>query len=73
MAEINNAGGTLRITHLNIRQSIFFLVLKLILLDIFGALASVLYFFSVSGEFIFFLNIGYPKNCSYYVCHIAVD
>src|SRR3989344_469203 len=52
MAETNNAGGTLRITHLNIRQSIFFLVLKIILLDIFGALASVLYFSSVSGEFL---------------------
>lgn len=38
--------------HINIRQSIFFLVLKLIVLDAIGAFFTILYFSSVSSKFI---------------------
>ncbi|MBI4089462.1 MAG: PH domain-containing protein [Candidatus Levybacteria bacterium] len=52
MAQIENRGEKIHVTHINIRQSIFFLVLKLILLDILAAFLSILYFSSVSNKFL---------------------
>lgn len=44
--------GKIHVTHINIRESIFFLLLKLILLDVIAAIIAVLYFSSVSNKFI---------------------
>ena len=40
------------VTHLNIRQSIFFLLLKLVLLDVFAAFLSVIFFTFLSNSYI---------------------
>ena len=39
------------VSHINIRQSIFFLLLKLVLLDFFAAFLAVVFFFSLSTSF----------------------
>lgn len=52
MAQINGKNEKIYVTHINIRQSIFFLVLKLILLDIMAVITAALYFSSVSNKFI---------------------
>lgn len=44
--------GKISVDHVNIRQSIFFLMLKLIFLDVIAAFFAVLYFSSVSYEFV---------------------
>jgi membrane protein YdbS with pleckstrin-like domain len=52
MAQSNNGNGKIYVTHINIRQSIFFLVLKLIFLDVIAAFFALVYFSSVSSNFI---------------------
>lgn len=52
MAQAGDKNGRIYVTHINIRQSIFFLVLKLIILDIIAVSVSVLYFSSASAKFI---------------------
>lgn len=52
MAQAVDKSGKIFVTHINIRQSIFFLVLKLILLDMIAVFVAVLYFSSVSNKFI---------------------
>jgi len=52
MVQITDKGGKIYVTHINIRQSIFFLVFKLILLDIISAFATILYFSSVTNKII---------------------
>lgn len=47
----NNKNGKIYVGHINIRQSIFFLVLKLMLMDIFASILALVYFFSVSNQF----------------------
>lgn len=51
MAQISGKSGKIYVSHINIRQSIFFLVLKLILLDAIAAFLAVLYFLLVSNKF----------------------
>lgn len=51
MVQISDKSGKIYVTHINIRQSIFFLVLKLILLDLISAFLAVLYFSSISNKF----------------------
>lgn len=51
MVQNNDKNGKIWVTHINIRLSIFFLVLKLIILDIIALFISVLYFSSVENEF----------------------
>jgi membrane protein YdbS with pleckstrin-like domain len=50
MTQISNRDGKIYVTHINIRQSIFFLVLKLIFLDAIALFLAVLYLFLVSNE-----------------------
>lgn len=50
MAEIFDKNKKIYVTHINIRQSIFFLVLKLIVLDIIAAFVAIVYFSSVSNQ-----------------------
>lgn len=52
MAETVDKSKKIYVTHINIRESIFFLVLKLISLDIIAVFMAVLYFSSVSSQFI---------------------
>lgn len=52
MAQVVDKSGKIYVTHINIRQSIFFLVLKLIVLDVIVALVAVLYFSSASSKFV---------------------
>jgi len=52
MAQNGDKGGKIYVGHINIRQSIFFLMLKLIILDIIAAFFAILYFSSVSNRFI---------------------
>ncbi|MDZ4227906.1 MAG: hypothetical protein U1E54_01540, partial [Candidatus Levybacteria bacterium] len=52
MVQINDKNGKIYVTHINIRQSIFFLVLKLILLDLMTIIVAALYFSSVSNKLI---------------------
>jgi len=51
MVQISDRSGKIYVTHINIRQSIFFLVFKLIFLDLISVFLAVLYFFSVSNKF----------------------
>lgn len=51
MADVSDKSAKIQVTHLNIRQSVFFLVLKLILLDVFAAFLSIVYFSSVANKF----------------------
>lgn len=51
MVQVNNKTGKMHVTHINVRQSIFLLVLKLILLDIMTAVLAIFYFFLTSAEF----------------------
>jgi hypothetical protein len=44
--------GKIYVTHINIRQSIFFLVLKLFFLDVMSVIVAIFYFSSVSSKFI---------------------
>lgn len=52
MVDISKRSEKIHVTHLNIRQSIFFLVLKLILLDTLAAFLSILYFSSISSKIV---------------------
>lgn len=52
MVQVNNKSGKMYVTHINVRQSIFFLVLKLIFLDIMTAVLAIFYFSLVSAEFV---------------------
>lgn len=51
MVQTSDKNGKIYVTHINIRQSIFFLVLKLILLDMMAAVLAILYFSSVANKF----------------------
>jgi hypothetical protein len=51
MPQIEDKRGKIYVNHINIRQSIFFLMLKLIFLDLIAAFFSILYFFSVSSKY----------------------
>lgn len=52
MAQVIDKSGKICVSHINIRQSIFFLVLKLILLDVMTAFLAVVYFAAVNNEFL---------------------
>lgn len=52
MAQNVDKSGKIYVTHINIRQSIFILVVKLILLDVMAALMAVMYFSSVTNKFV---------------------
>lgn len=52
MTQTGNKDGKINVTHINIRQSIFFLMLKLIFLDVLAAFFAVIYFSSVSNKFV---------------------
>jgi membrane protein YdbS with pleckstrin-like domain len=69
MAQDSDKSGRIYITHINIRQSIFFLVFKLILLDIMAVFMAVLYFSSVSNKFMpeVFNNVILSYNLSFFL------
>lgn len=50
MAQINEKGGKIYVTHINIRQSIFFLLLKLIFLDLMFTILVIFHFSLISNE-----------------------
>jgi hypothetical protein len=52
MVQINDKTSKIFVTHINIRQSIFFLVIKLIVLDIMTAVFSIIYFISASNQLV---------------------
>lgn len=52
MAHVIDKSRKIYVAHINIRQSIFFLMLKLIALDAIATFIAVLYFSSVSSNFI---------------------
>ncbi|MBF8249452.1 MAG: bPH 2 protein [Candidatus Levybacteria bacterium] len=52
MAQNGDKSGKIYVNHINIRQSIFFLMLKLIFLDMTATFVAVLYFSSVSNKFV---------------------
>lgn len=52
MAHVIDKSRKIYVAHINIRQSIFFLMLKLIALDAIAAFFAVLYFSSVSSDFL---------------------
>ena len=49
MVQTDDKGGKIYVTHINIRQSIFFLLLKLIFLDVMFAISMTLYFLLISN------------------------
>lgn len=46
----NESGRKISVTHLNIRQSIFFLLLKLVVLDLVAGFFAIAFFFSLSSS-----------------------
>lgn len=52
MAQTTDKNGKICVTHINIRLSIFFLVFKLIILDVMAAILTILYFSSVTNRFL---------------------
>jgi hypothetical protein len=69
MPQTEDRRGKIYVTHINIRQSIFFLMLKLIFLDLIAAFFSILYFSSVSNKYIpeTLNNIILSYNFSYFL------
>lgn len=51
MVQVNNKTGKMHVTHINVRQSIFLLMLKLVFLDIMIAVLAIFYFSLASAEF----------------------
>jgi len=52
MVQNSDKSEKIYVTHINIRQSIFFLLLKLIFLDVTAAFIAILYFSSVTNKFV---------------------
>jgi membrane protein YdbS with pleckstrin-like domain len=52
MMQVSDKAGKIYVTHINIRQSIFFLVFKLILLDLIFLFVVVIYFSSTINKFL---------------------
>jgi membrane protein YdbS with pleckstrin-like domain len=52
MAQVSDKTGKIYVTHINIRQSIFFLMFKLILLDVIALFVAVIYFSSTIDKFL---------------------
>jgi membrane protein YdbS with pleckstrin-like domain len=52
MLQSSEKNGKIYVTHINIRQSIFFLMLKLILLDLIALFVTVTYFSSAANKFL---------------------
>jgi membrane protein YdbS with pleckstrin-like domain len=52
MSQVDNKVNKIYVGHINIRQSIFFLLLKLISLDLMAVLLAVSYFIIVSNKFL---------------------
>lgn len=50
MVQVSDKNRKISVTHINIRQSIFIMVFKLILLDLIAALVAILYFTSVTNK-----------------------
>jgi len=67
MVQAEDKGGKIYVTHINIRQSIFFLLFKLIFLDIMFAISMILYFLLISNGFIqdIFSDIMKISNLSF--------
>ena len=67
MAQNITKGKKIYVTHINIRQSIFFLVLKLIVLDAMITLIAVLYFSLASNTIVseFFSKMAFSHSVSF--------
>jgi membrane protein YdbS with pleckstrin-like domain len=52
MAQVSDRAGKIYVSHINIRQSIFFLMFKLILLDVIALFVAVIYFSSTVNKFL---------------------
>jgi membrane protein YdbS with pleckstrin-like domain len=74
MVQVGDKVGKIYVSHINIRQSIFFLMFKLILLDIIALFVAIIYFSSTINKFLpeFIHNIILSYNSLFFLILVVL-